>query len=211
RFIKAAAFLEGFHEPALALLYEPIQTCAGRLASKRSTCRLALLSINLTQGQAPVIWQVENLPHDSWDLVPVPSPIGGLQVISTNAVMHVNQSEVRSILAVNGYARATVDPALLECPLRGGDSDWGWTSFRRSHPEREVIDLSSYDVCIELDVVRCAFLTPTSMLLSLRTGEVYALRLHLTTGTAAPAAAAGSRLPGGAAFGTPNRVVGQSM
>ncbi|CAN0299002.1 unnamed protein product, partial [Ectocarpus sp. 12 AP-2014] len=210
-FIKAAAFLEGFHEPALALLYEPIQTCAGRLASKRSTCRLALLSINLTQGQAPVIWQVENLPHDSWDLVPVPSPIGGLQVISTNAVMHVNQSEVRSILAVNGYARATVDPALLECPLRGGDSDWGWTSFRRSHPEREVIDLSSYDVCIELDVVRCAFLTPTSMLLSLRTGEVYALRLHLTTGTAAPAAAAGSRLPGGAAFGTPNRVVGQSM
>ncbi|CAN0545081.1 unnamed protein product, partial [Ectocarpus sp. 8 AP-2014] len=74
RFIKAAAFLEGFHEPALALLYEPIQTCAGRLASKRSTCRLALLSINLTQGRAPVIWQVENLPHDSWELVPVPSP-----------------------------------------------------------------------------------------------------------------------------------------
>ncbi|CAM9706988.1 unnamed protein product, partial [Ectocarpus sp. 8 AP-2014] len=115
-----------------------------------------------------------------------------------------------SILAVNGYARATVDPALLECPLRGGDSDWGWTSFRRSHPEREVVDLSSYDVCIELDVVRCAFLTPTSMLLSLRTGEVYALRLHLTTVTAA-AAAGWSRPPGGAAFGTPNRVVGQSM
>ncbi|CAN0468994.1 unnamed protein product, partial [Ectocarpus sp. 12 AP-2014] len=82
---------------------------------------------------------------------------------------------------------------------------------RRSHPEREVVDLSSYDVCIELDVVRCAFLTPTSMLLSLRTGEVYALRLHLTTSTTAPAAAGGSRLPGGAAFGTPNRVVGQSM
>lgn len=81
---------------------------------------------------------------------------------------------------------------------------------RRSHPEREVVDLSSYDVCIELDVVRCAFLTPTSMLLSLRTGEVYALRLHLTTGTAATAPG-GSRQPGGAAFGTPNRVLGQSM
>ncbi|CAN0446856.1 unnamed protein product, partial [Hapterophycus canaliculatus] len=47
--IKAAVFLEGFHEPALALLYEPIQTCAGRLAAKRCTCRLAVLSINLTQ------------------------------------------------------------------------------------------------------------------------------------------------------------------
>lgn len=52
------------------------------------------------------------------------------QVISTNAVIHVSQSEVLSILAVNGYARATVDPALLGCPLRGGDSDWGWASFR---------------------------------------------------------------------------------
>lgn len=50
RFIKAAAFLEGFHEPALALLYEPVQTCPGRLASKQSTCRLVLLSVNLTQA-----------------------------------------------------------------------------------------------------------------------------------------------------------------
>ena len=52
------------------------------------------------------------------------------KVISANAVIHVNQSEVRSILAVNGYARATVEPALLGCPMRGGDSDWGWASFR---------------------------------------------------------------------------------
>lgn len=36
-----------------------------------------------SQGRAPVIWQVENLPHDSWNLVPVPSPIGGLQVSCT--------------------------------------------------------------------------------------------------------------------------------
>eukprot|EP00903_Cladosiphon_okamuranus_P018754 g17257.t1 len=204
-FIKAAAFLEGFHEPALALLYEPIQTCAGRLASKRSTCRLVVFSINLTQGRAPSVWQVDSLPHDSWDLVAVPSPVGGVQVISTNAVMHVNQSEVRSILAVNGYARATVEPALLGCPLRGGDSDWGWASFRRSHSEREVVDLSSYDVCVELDVVKCVFLTPTSMFLSLRTGEVYALRLHLAAAIVAP----GTRAGGGG--GAPNRVVGQSM
>jgi len=51
-------------------------------------------------------------------------------VISTNAVLHINQAEVRSILAVNGYARATVEPSLLKCPLRAGDSDWGWASFR---------------------------------------------------------------------------------
>lgn len=76
---------------------------------------------------------------------------------------------------------------------------------RRSHSEREVVDLSSYDVCIELDVVRCAFLTPTSMLLSLRTGEVYALRLHLAA--AGRQGTAGS----GATVATPNRVVGQSM
>lgn len=53
-----------------------------------------------------------------------------LQVISTNAVIHVNQSDVRSILAVNGYARATVEDDLLGCPLRAGGNDWGWASFR---------------------------------------------------------------------------------
>ena len=67
------------------------------------------------------------------------------------------------------------------------------------------MDLSSYDVCVELDVVKCAFLTPTSMLLSLRTGEVYALRLHLTAAVIAPGRGA---VAGG---GAPNRVVGQSM
>ena len=52
------------------------------------------------------------------------------QVISTNAVIHVNDSEVLSILAVNGYARATVEDALLGCPLRASSGDWDWASFR---------------------------------------------------------------------------------
>lgn len=74
---------------------------------------------------------------------------------------------------------------------------------RHSHAAVEVIDLSSYDVCIELDMARCAFLTPTSLLLTLRNGEVYALRLHLP--------AAGWRQGRGTGSVAPNRVVGQSM
>lgn len=61
RFIKAATFLEGFHEPALAVLYEPIQTCPGRLASKRSTCQLALLSLNLTQVRTMFVFCRANI------------------------------------------------------------------------------------------------------------------------------------------------------
>lgn len=71
------------------------------------------------------------------------------------------------------------------------------------------MDLSSYDVCVELDVVKCAFLAPTAMLLSLRTGEVYALRLHLSAaGAPSSSNSGGARFAGG---GAPNRVVGQSM
>ncbi|CAM9443013.1 unnamed protein product [Discosporangium mesarthrocarpum] len=73
-------FLEGFNEPALALLFEPDQTWGGRLAGLRSTCKLVLLSLNLPQGRSPSIWRVEHLPHDSFKLVPVPQPIGGVQV-----------------------------------------------------------------------------------------------------------------------------------
>lgn len=74
---------------------------------------------------------------------------------------------------------------------------------RHSHAAVEVIDLSSYDVCIELDMARCAFLTRTSLLLTLRNGEVYALRLHLP--------AAGRRQGHVTGSVAPNRVVGQSM
>lgn len=62
-----------------------------------------------------------------------------------------------------------------------------------------MVDLSSYDVCVELDLVRCAFVTPTSMIFSLRGGEVYALRLHVSPGV------------GRGVLGASGRVIGQSM
>lgn len=62
-----------------------------------------------------------------------------------------------------------------------------------------MVDLSSYDVCVELDLVRCAFVTPTSMIFSLRGGEVYALRLHVSPGV------------GCSVLGASGRVIGQSM
>ena len=80
---------------------------------------------------------------------------------------------------------------------------------RHSKSALEVVDLSSYDVCIELDVVRCAFLTPTSLLLSLRGGEVYALRLHLAdNGSGGGVGGGGS---GGGGGNAPDRVIGQSL
>ncbi|CAM9832960.1 unnamed protein product, partial [Choristocarpus tenellus] len=49
--VKDVAFLEGFNESALALLFEPVQTLGVRLADLRSTCKLVLLSLNLTQAR----------------------------------------------------------------------------------------------------------------------------------------------------------------
>lgn len=71
--------------------------------------------------------------------------------------------------------------------------------LRNSRSSLEVVDLSSYDVCVELDLVRCAFVTPTSMIFSLRGGEVYALRLHVSPGV------------GCSVLGASGRVIGQSM
>ena len=94
-----------------------------------------------------------------------------------------------------------ISPRGVGCCCGGGGVDDGRCSSRHSKSALEVVDLSSYDVCIELDVVRCAFLTPTSLLLSLRGGEVYALRLHL----------AGGGGGGGGGGCAPDRVVGQSL
>lgn len=46
------------------------------------TYPLRLTLLFFVQGRAPSVWQVDSLPHDSWDLVSVPSPVGGVQVRS---------------------------------------------------------------------------------------------------------------------------------
>ncbi len=44
------------------------------------------------------------LPHDSFKLVPVPDPIGGVLVLSMNAIIYLNQHHTRGV-SLNGWVQ----------------------------------------------------------------------------------------------------------
>ncbi|KAJ3679867.1 hypothetical protein LUZ60_016145 [Juncus effusus] len=101
--VKDFIFVHGYIEPVLVILHEKEPTWAGRLAWKNNTCMVSALSINSTLKQHPLIWSTSNLPHDAYKLLAVPPPLGGVLVISANAIYYHSQSGSCS-LALNSFS-----------------------------------------------------------------------------------------------------------
>ncbi|XWS48359.1 hypothetical protein CRYUN_Cryun13aG0069400 [Craigia yunnanensis] len=146
--IKDFIFLHGYIEQGMVILHERELTWAGRVSWKHHTCMISALSISTTLKQHPLIWSAANLPHDAYKLLAVPSPIGGVLVISANTIHYYSQS-TSCALALNSYA-VSVDNS-QELPR---------TSFN-----------------IELDAANATWLLNDVALLSIKTGELLLLTL----------------------------------
>lgn len=85
-------FLEGYFEPTLLFLYEPLQTTAGRASIRSDTCCIMGVSINARERQQAVVWQMSGLPMDCYRMHSIPSPLGGALVVGANQVIYLNQS-----------------------------------------------------------------------------------------------------------------------
>ncbi|CAG8433080.1 10709_t:CDS:10 [Diversispora eburnea] len=105
-------FLHDFYEPTLAILFEPCQTWPGKLNSTKDSCSLVVVSLLISQKAYPIIQSMDNLPHSCVKLISIPKPVGGILIISANAIIHVNQSSKGIGVAVNGYASSTTDFSL---------------------------------------------------------------------------------------------------
>ncbi|KAI8564669.1 hypothetical protein RHMOL_Rhmol03G0199400 [Rhododendron molle] len=101
--VKDFIFLHGYIEPVMVILHERELTWAGRVSWKHHTCMISALSISTTLRQHPLIWSATNLPHDAYKLLAVPSPIGGVLVLSANTV-HYHSQSASCMLALNNFA-----------------------------------------------------------------------------------------------------------
>ncbi|KAL6127024.1 hypothetical protein ACLB2K_075069 [Fragaria x ananassa] len=146
--VKDFTFVHGYIEPVLVILHERELTWAGRVSWKHHTCMISALSISTTLKQHPLIWSAINLPHDAYKLLAVPSPIGGVLVISANSI-HYHSQSASCALALNSYA-GSVDSS-QEMPR------------------------SSFTV--ELDAANASWLSNDVILLSTKTGELLLLTL----------------------------------
>ncbi|EEY68113.1 uncharacterized protein PITG_18566 [Phytophthora infestans T30-4] len=112
------AFLDGYLEPTLMVLHEENDknsTC-GRLAVGFDTYCLTVISINMKTRLHPKIWTVKNLPSDCFRLIPCRAPLGGVVVLSANAILYFNQTQFHG-LATNVFASKTHETAQLNVVL----------------------------------------------------------------------------------------------
>ncbi|TGZ75604.1 hypothetical protein CRM22_000249 [Opisthorchis felineus] len=112
-------FLNGFYEPTLLVLYEPIGTWAG-VSARRDTCCIVALSFNLQKRTNPVIWFQESLPYDCTYVHSVPEPIGGVLILATNSIIYMKQTLPSCGLPLNCYAQVTTNfPMRQDVPQCG--------------------------------------------------------------------------------------------
>ena len=112
--VRDLAFVEGYAEPVLAVLCEPLQTWSGRLAFLSDTCTLSALQLSCRRPSCTPLWDVKGLPHDTTSILPLPNPAGGVLALSDNALLWLSPSH-RCGLALNRDASVSCVPQLTPC------------------------------------------------------------------------------------------------
>ncbi|TFY69793.1 hypothetical protein EVG20_g3009 [Dentipellis fragilis] len=97
------AFLPGFNNPTIAVLFQTQQTWTGRLREYKDTMRLFIFTLDLSTRSYPVITTVEGLPYDCLSLLPCSPALGGVVILTSNAIIHVDQASRRVALLANGW------------------------------------------------------------------------------------------------------------
>lgn len=98
------AFLPGFHEPTIAVLYSATPSTCTRLEALKDTCALAIVSMDMHKRAFSTIGFIEALPFDCHRLLALPRSLGGLLVVSGNALIHVEPGSPGCGIAVNAFA-----------------------------------------------------------------------------------------------------------
>ncbi|KAJ3160953.1 Cleavage and polyadenylation specificity factor subunit 1 [Geranomyces michiganensis] len=167
-------FLYGYFEPTLAILFEPVQTWAGRLATRKDTKCLIVVSLNLTSRSYPILFRVDNLPYNCDKLMAVPSPVGGVVIFCPNALIHVDQTSVPGVAcAVNSYyGREALFPPPPTVESIGH-------TFETKNPLYDAANVSDYKhIGLSLDGAQSFFLNPDTLLTVLRSGEMIQVELN---------------------------------
>jgi cleavage and polyadenylation specificity factor subunit 1 len=160
----------------LAILYESEQTFAGRLAFKKDSVSLIVVSFDIFQKTYPVLFSVDGLPYNCTHILPAPTPLGGIVIFSHNALIHLDQTHTPGCAAI-------VNPFFdLESHFKPIPTDDGTPMLPvKNQPtsiyERYGKTSNCKSLGITLDGSRATFISPDILLLVLRTGDMYQVDL----------------------------------
>jgi cleavage and polyadenylation specificity factor subunit 1 len=127
---------------------------SSRIKAKKDTVCLAVVSMDLGKRKFPLLYSVKDLPYNSTKIVPVPKPVGGILIFSTNILIHVDQSSLPGNgVGVNKFSKLASD-----------------------FPHQE---LENKNISMVLDNCHCVFLDAHTLLLCLQRGELFLVDIVL--------------------------------
>ncbi|WVR09012.1 protein CFT1 [Kwoniella sp. DSM 27419] len=151
--IQDLLFLPGFHSPTVALLYSPQHSWSGRYQTIKDNFHLEIRTLDLSSGGTyPLLTSVNNLPSDSLYLVPCPPELGGVVLVTSTGIVHVDQGGRIAGAGVNAW--------------------WGYATNLKG-------DRTSEDRRLSLEGSRCIFVAERDMLLVLQNGDVHQVRFEM--------------------------------
>ncbi|KAJ7624997.1 CPSF A subunit region-domain-containing protein [Mycena polygramma] len=98
------AFLPGFNNPTMAVLFQTQQTWTGRLKEFKDTVKLAIFTLDVVSQHYPIIMSVSGLPHDCISLLPCSTSLGGVVIFTSNSIIYIDRSSRRVALPLNGWS-----------------------------------------------------------------------------------------------------------
>ena len=94
-----------------------LPTVKSRLKEFKDTMSLYIFALDLVSRTYPAITKVDGLPYDCASLIPCSSALGGVVILTSNAVIHVDQATRRVALPVNGWQPRVSDMPTLPMPV----------------------------------------------------------------------------------------------
>lgn len=118
------AFLYEYREPTFGILSSALSPASSLLFERRDPLTYMVFTLDLHQKASTTILSVSGLPYDLFEVVPVPTPVGGAILIGANELVHIDQAGKTTGVAVNVFAKqctsfSLVDQSDLEMRLEG--------------------------------------------------------------------------------------------
>ncbi|TYJ59069.1 protein CFT1 [Cryptococcus floricola] len=146
-------FLAGFHSPTLALLFSPLYTWSGRYQTVKDNFCLQIRTFDLSSGGSyPLLTSVSGLPSDALYLVASPAELGGIVVITSTGLVHVDQSGRTTCASVNGW--------------------WSYVTSLKPQSSHNHLKMA-------LEGSKSVFVGPYDLIITLQSGDVHQVRFEM--------------------------------
>jgi cleavage and polyadenylation specificity factor subunit 1 len=118
------AFLYEYREPTFGILCSATSPASSLLFERKDNLTYMVFTLDLHQRASTTILSVGGLPYDLFEVVALPSPVGGALLVGYNELIHIDQSGKANGVGVNMFAKqctsfALVDQSDLQMRLEG--------------------------------------------------------------------------------------------